>query len=87
MTENKQPKVCLVRGDDWEAIYVDGKLVDENHSLSAYDVLTDVLDKENIDGIDIYDEAYWEKLHYALPKNLDDLKKVVKEVAEEIEEE
>lgn len=33
------PSVHLVYMDDWQALYVDGKLVLENHSLRAKDIL------------------------------------------------
>lgn len=35
---NKQI-VIVSNGDDWEGLYIDGKLVTENHRLSPRDVL------------------------------------------------
>lgn len=32
-------KIALVDGDDWKGLYIDGKLVMENHQLSVYDIL------------------------------------------------
>lgn len=32
-------KVVFVSGDDWEGLYIDGKLVLENHSLEPRQVL------------------------------------------------
>jgi hypothetical protein len=31
--------ITFVDGADWEGIYVDGKLIFENHSISAYEAL------------------------------------------------
>ena len=31
--------ITLVRGSDWEALYVNGELVDEGHRISAVGVL------------------------------------------------
>lgn len=43
MTETKlnqtPPEVVRVSVDDWEGVYLDGKLVAENHSLRASDIL------------------------------------------------
>ena len=36
------PTISLYRVDDWEALYIDGKLVKEGHSVETEDVL-DVL--------------------------------------------
>ena len=33
-------KVTIVRGDNWEGIYLDGKLIDQGHTIDWYTVLT-----------------------------------------------
>jgi hypothetical protein len=38
MTIHKS-KIAIVDGDDWKGLYIDGKLVTENHQLSIYDIL------------------------------------------------
>jgi len=35
-------EVVIVYVDDWEGIYIDGKLTNQNHYLSTHDILTAV---------------------------------------------
>jgi len=39
-------RLTLVRGDDWEGLYLDGKLIWQGHTLES-DVLLDLLQIEN----------------------------------------
>lgn len=34
MTKKKWPKFVLVEADDWEALYVDGKCVEQHHHVN-----------------------------------------------------
>lgn len=70
--------VVVIRSDDWEGLYLDGRLVTEEHSLRLCEVLKILTDKTlgsyNSYWID-YEvwakvEPYWSNL----PPNLDDLR-------------
>jgi hypothetical protein len=39
VTNYEKPKVIRVWGEDWEGLYIDGKLAVEGHSLQVYQVL------------------------------------------------
>lgn len=61
--------ILVSNGDDWEGLYVNGKLVQQDHSLSARDVLSLI-------GIDI--EQRWVSYDYTaergnLPDKLADI--------------
>jgi hypothetical protein len=45
---NKNIKVVIVRGEDWQGIYVNGILKDEGHSLDIEDVSVAILGEENV---------------------------------------
>ena len=38
----KTNKITIVDGDCWEGLYINGKLIIENHSLSIYDILEEI---------------------------------------------
>lgn len=59
-------KIDIIKSDDWTALYLDGVLVYENHSLSAVDLLEYL-------GVD-YTSEWLEYPDAGLPKNLEDLK-------------
>jgi len=69
--ENK--KLVIISGDDWEGIYIDGKLIDEGHSIDWRFVLK-VLGY-NISGTYIEDEEFWEIGN--LPDKLEDLEVIL----------
>lgn len=35
----KKKKIVIVSGDDWEGLYIDGKIVDQGHRLRLEEVL------------------------------------------------
>jgi hypothetical protein len=59
--------------DDWTALYVGGKLVLENHSLSAKDVLKAI--GMEFESIHLEEEL---EIRDQLPENYDDLEKLIK---------
>ena len=68
------PKVVIVDCDDWKAIYVDGKLRYENHTLDADDVLQALgINSEHL----LCDNDWLEKQGCRLPKNLKEVKHVL----------
>lgn len=68
MPKKKEREIVFVHGDDgdWEGIYVDGKLLREDHSLEPDDVLS-------VLGIDY--EVHWIDMEDGsrLPKDLGEL--------------
>jgi hypothetical protein len=63
-------KVTIVGFNDWEALYVDGKLKDEGYSL----ILGDVLHALDIEHEIVRGPEEWFHTHRRLPKELSDLK-------------
>lgn len=39
-------KIDYVTGDDWEGLYIDGNLVEENHTISIFDLLETLEDRK-----------------------------------------
>jgi hypothetical protein len=66
----KKPKINVVSADDWYGLYIDGKLVTENHSLRWSDVLQALGIKYNWDAVD----EEWMEEHGRLPENFKDVK-------------
>lgn len=62
-------KVALVHGDDWMGMYVDGKLVAQNHSLSP----ADILEALNISYTDYGADNEWLDEKGTLPLNFSDI--------------
>lgn len=58
-------RVTLVTGDDWEALYIDGELVEQNHSIDARVVMDAINGKEALWKIEV---DYYD----ADPKQLED---------------
>jgi len=68
-------KIALVQGDEWQGLYLDGKLVLENHSLSARHVLEKLRDhSDDIQELSclIVDEE-WLDGQGSLPERLSDV--------------
>ena len=64
----------IITMDDWQALYVNGKLVLENHTLSARDILTACqipFNQQYIDNREIREQ---------LPEDFDDLKELIKKL-------
>jgi hypothetical protein len=65
--------IDLVRGDDWEGIYLDGFLQLENHSLRLSDVLELLMDQQ-IDGFHQHTaDEEWLEERGRLPENLSEV--------------
>ena len=67
----KNDKIVIVMSDDWTGLYVDGKLVYENHSIEVHDLI-----REGLFSASIYDitSEELENHGYQCPDNLKDLK-------------
>jgi hypothetical protein len=65
------PKIDLVYGDDWIGLYLDGKLVEEGHSLEPFHVLDALGIKHTYHAADID----WLHEEGCLPERLDDVKR------------
>jgi len=66
-------KIVLVAGDDWEGLYIDGKLKRETHLLTA-DVVMDALGIE-YDYVHVDGDAYWERWGGSLPSQFATVKR------------
>jgi hypothetical protein len=65
----KKKEVVIVGGDDWEGIYIDGKLVREGHSIDS----DDVLEALGIDYVSRGVNQEWLEEMGSLPDNLSDV--------------
>lgn len=62
--------VALVKFDDWEGLYIDGKLAREEHSLNLWSVLSIIQDKcEEITALEEVDVVYDLADHGNLPES------------------
>lgn len=68
-------KINYVTGDDWQGLYIDGGLVEENHSIRITDLL-EILEDRKLLTFDYHevDQGYLEDLGN-LPDNFDDINK------------
>ena len=46
----------LVTGDDWQQLFVDGKLLTENHILSAQDIIQELSTLPDVEAFVIEEE-------------------------------
>lgn len=58
-------------GDDWEGVYINGKLVTEGHHVR----IDELLQLLGIDGGQIYADDAWLAEQGSLPENLEDVKR------------
>ncbi len=64
-------KITIVsNGDDWEGVYLDGKLLAQGHSVDADDILVALGYKV----VDVLTEEGWLEDQGYLPENLEDVK-------------
>lgn len=49
-------QIALVRADNWQGLYVNERLVDEDHSISTNSFMSHVLHK-HVDGWDMFDAS------------------------------
>ncbi len=66
----KQPRIVLVRADDWRGLYLDGKLVDEGHRVDTIDVLHAL----GIEATQCWANDEWLNDRGCLPPSLRDVK-------------
>lgn len=74
-------EIEVVHGDDWQGLYANGSLIDENHKIETYDIVNlinnniNLIDKES--GI-IFNEAWcdinWFEDIGNFPERLDEVK-------------
>ena len=69
MTEKNQ-KIVIVSGDDWQGIYIDGQLKYEGHSIRPMDIF-EVL---GINHEQFECDFEWLEERGRLPKNLEEVK-------------
>ena len=62
----------LARGDDWQGLYVDGKLVYQHHKVDAH-TLSQELTKAGVDFKTGWVDFNFLCDHDGLPENLDDV--------------
>lgn len=66
----KKNKITFVNGDDWEGLYINGKLIMENHCLDVFRVLNAIgIDYNFLDA-----DVEWLVNLGRLPENLTDVK-------------
>ena len=51
-------KMALFWGEDWEGLYIDGKLVYENHHIEAHDVIR-ILEERGMEAAAIEVDDDW----------------------------
>ena len=49
----------LVTGDDWQQLFVDGKLLTENHILDAHDFIEALSTLPDVEAFVIEEEEYY----------------------------
>lgn len=78
--KNKPIKIDLVSGEsEWQGLYVNGKLVEENHSLSCEAVLRQLADLKLIQFVETYVSQEYLDDQGNLPDLLSDIPKEVVE--------
>jgi hypothetical protein len=66
-----RPKVAFVDGDDWQGVYIDGKLQEQGHHIR----IDELLRLLGIDGEQIYADDDWLAKRGGLPPDLDEVKR------------
>jgi hypothetical protein len=77
-------KVAIVRGEDWEGLYINDRLMNENHSIMtarALEILSEAFNALppnsnpiiEVEAVDADDE--WLSTRGSLPRNLKDVKR------------
>lgn len=56
------PKIEVFRIDDWEWVFLDGELIDEDHSMDEQMVLEKILGEENVIYTDVEFEIGWGRI-------------------------
>lgn len=66
-------QVTLVRVDDWEALYVDGEVQLQNHSIDANQVLDILAEHMLINHESFWVDGDWVESQGWMPENLEDI--------------
>ena len=66
-TKNKE--ITILYGDDWEGIYLNGKLLDQNHSIDNSKLLE--LLGYSVKCVYEDDEEVWEIMDYYCPEDIE----------------
>jgi hypothetical protein len=69
--QTDKPRVILVCGDDWQGLYINGKLVEEGHNIP----LDEIFKYLGIEGRSITVNDEWLQEQGRLPENLDEVEK------------
>jgi hypothetical protein len=69
LNESIKEKLVIVTGDDWQGIYIDGKLYNQGHSINYENVIENL--GYTIRHIYIENDETWEKLDYNCPEELE----------------
>jgi len=67
-------KLIIMRGDDWEGVYYNGKLLYQGHSIRWDEVLKKL--GYNITSNYIEDDD-WENLNWSLSENIEDVEMII----------
>jgi hypothetical protein len=67
--------MTFVWGDDWSGVYIDGELVDEGHSISAYSAAEIAIEKRATELQGWPCDIEWLHDQGSLPKLLSDVKR------------
>jgi len=67
-------KLIIMRGDDWEGVYYNGKLLYQGHSIRWDEVLKKL--GYNITSNYIEDDD-WESLDWSLSENIEDVEMII----------
>jgi hypothetical protein len=69
--QTSHPQIAFVDGDDWEGLYLNGKLVKEGHNIRTDDLLCYL----GFDAEYLYADDEWLAEQGRLPENLEDVKR------------
>lgn len=67
-------KLTLVRGDDWEGIYIDGKLVTEGHSHDTMEAIKLAIARGVTEAETMWANDAWLQDEGSLPRALHDVR-------------
>ena len=67
-------KMVIIRADDWEGIYIDGKLETEGHSTEPYDAVKIAI-RHGVSSVEsLWCDLDWIHDEGNLPRNLSDVR-------------
>lgn len=66
--------IILAKGDNWEGLYVDGRLMSEGHSLATKDIVEEVLKWRDVQYDERNIDLYWlDEREEDLPPSISDV--------------